>query len=538
VVLISHVLAVPSATNGVAVTPSPANGDSSAAPGPSPSPPASLSSAQDATVRCQVQAYKLVSRGLPIPPALQAAVANPQKALEYCAQSDANGASPSTPATATAPTPAAEVKSPAKEEKDDAADEDAEMSYEDTPTAIYPYTGFRTPQDVLRHAVDGEELPSGSKHPSRAGRSVLMPTLLPPGLDPYVYQEERERFIEARVSQRIRELENMPSDLAGEVPKSHLLSSGDDNSVTAHKVKALIELKALRLLSRQKQLREEIVKGYSLAQSLQLVADRNAFRRFRRPTLRDARATEQLEREQKKARETRAKAKHLEHLTSIVEHGNSFLMAQRVHAVHAQKLGKAVQRFHVEAEKEEQKRIERVSKERIRALKNDDEEGYLRLLDTAKDSRIHHLLKQTDSYLDSLAEAVRKQQSDASYADPMAVDAQTVTGTVDESAFGAVPVFAEEEGDKKVDYYNVAHRIKETITAQPGLLVGGTLKDYQIKGLQWMISLYNNRLNGILADEMVRTAGGGMYGWACFIDRAGWDRVWERRFRPSLSSPT
>jgi SNF2 family DNA or RNA helicase len=28
------------------------------------------------------------------------------------------------------------------------------------------------------------------------------------------------------------------------------------------------------------------------------------------------------------------------------------------------------------------------------------------------------------------------------------------------------------------------------------------LKEYQIKGLQWMISLYNNNLNGILADEM------------------------------------
>ena len=34
------------------------------------------------------------------------------------------------------------------------------------------------------------------------------------------------------------------------------------------------------------------------------------------------------------------------------------------------------------------------------------------------------------------------------------------------------------------------------------MMEGGTLKDYQVKGLQWMISLYNNRLNGILADEM------------------------------------
>ena len=34
------------------------------------------------------------------------------------------------------------------------------------------------------------------------------------------------------------------------------------------------------------------------------------------------------------------------------------------------------------------------------------------------------------------------------------------------------------------------------------MMEGGVLKDYQVKGLQWMISLYNNRLNGILADEM------------------------------------
>ena len=40
------------------------------------------------------------------------------------------------------------------------------------------------------------------------------------------------------------------------------------------------------------------------------------------------------------------------------------------------------------------------------------------------------------------------------------------------------------------------------VTEQASILVGGTLKEYQIKGLQWMISLYNNNLNGILADEM------------------------------------
>ena len=58
------------------------------------------------------------------------------------------------------------------------------------------------------------------------------------------------------------------------------------------------------------------------------------------------------------------------------------------------------------------------------------------------------------------------------------------------------------EGAGKIDYYAVAHRIKEEVNIQPNMLVGGTLKEYQIKGLQWMISLFNNNLNGILADEM------------------------------------
>lgn len=58
------------------------------------------------------------------------------------------------------------------------------------------------------------------------------------------------------------------------------------------------------------------------------------------------------------------------------------------------------------------------------------------------------------------------------------------------------------EKREKMIIYNVAHRIKEEVTKQPSILVGGTLKEYQLKGLQWMVSLFNNHLNGILADEM------------------------------------
>ena len=32
----------------------------------------------------------------------------------------------------------------------------------------------------------------------------------------------------------------------------------------------------------------------------------------------------------------------------------------------------------------------------------------------------------------------------------------------------------------------------------------GKMRDYQIRGLNWMISLFENGINGILADEMVQ----------------------------------
>ncbi|KAJ1928535.1 putative ATPase [Tieghemiomyces parasiticus] len=37
---------------------------------------------------------------------------------------------------------------------------------------------------------------------------------------------------------------------------------------------------------------------------------------------------------------------------------------------------------------------------------------------------------------------------------------------------------------------------------QPALVTGGTMREYQLAGLEWMVSLYENGLNGILADEM------------------------------------
>jgi SWI/SNF-related matrix-associated actin-dependent regulator of chromatin subfamily A member 5 len=46
---------------------------------------------------------------------------------------------------------------------------------------------------------------------------------------------------------------------------------------------------------------------------------------------------------------------------------------------------------------------------------------------------------------------------------------------------------------------------KEVIThfdSSPWYIKNGEMRDYQVRGLNWMISLYQSNINGILADEM------------------------------------
>jgi ATP-dependent helicase STH1/SNF2 len=390
---------------------------------------------------------------------------------------------------------------------------------DDVNSGIYPYNAYKHPFTNLRFTPGMD----AQKFTTKLQR-LLVPSAMPAGLDAHQIINERERFVEARIQQRIRELEAMPStigdggfetvldqdtnkendSLMGPPPAKlepdttlHSLISPSPN---AHgKLRAMIELKSLKVLDKQRAMRALVAER--LTHGSLLTLNRTDFRRVRKPTIRDARMTEQLERKQRADRERRAKHKHVEQLSVITSHGRDVLAVNIAAHGRVLKLGRAVLQFHAHTEKEEQKRIERLAKERLKALKADDEEAYMKLIDTAKDTRITHLLKQTDSYLDSLAQAVVAQQNEGQREEQFFFE--TEEGPANEATFGAQIAADDVVEDKsRVDYYAVAHKISERVSRQPTLLIGGQLKEYQLKGLQWMVSLYNNRLNGILADEM------------------------------------
>ncbi|CDS03051.1 hypothetical protein LRAMOSA00453 [Lichtheimia ramosa] len=337
------------------------------------------------------------------------------------------------------------------------------------------YNAYASPYNMLKKPI------TSYAHASRQHRQ-LIPSITPVGVDSQKLAEERERRISEHIQDRIHELEKISGSMMEKLKEQDV--NVNKSSASSTPLRSLIELKSLKLLDKQKKLRQEMAHGMSKATQLATSADRIAFRRLKRQSLREARVTERIERQQRIDRENQKKQKHMEQLQIICDHGRNLIAAQRAWQAKQNKLGRAVLQYHQHVEKEEQKKAERISKERIRALRNDDEEAYMKLIDEAKDTRLTQLLKQTDAFLESLTKAVVDQQNDPVHRHEYLPEEHGV-----------------EEDSSKVDYFKVTHRIKEEVS-QPNILVGGTLKDYQIKGLQWMVSLYNNHLNGILADEM------------------------------------
>jgi len=341
----------------------------------------------------------------------------------------------------------------------------------------HKFQSFKDPHALLKAQIRFLE------HSQRPSRQIV-PSIMPSGIDPEKAREERSIMLYNRISARKAEIDSMPANIGSWDP-TQSDSPVDDGKL---KLKLLIEKKMLDLWPKQQAMRQNIGREMMQSDTLAMTANRAMYRRVKKQSLREARITEKLEKQQRDAHENKEKKKHNDFLRSAMQHAEDVKNSANQQRQRIQKLGRIMVQTHANIEKEEQKRIERTAKQRLQALKANDEETYLKLLGQAKDSRISHLLGQTDGFLKQLANSVKAQQRGH--------DREGEEQSDEDEA-------SDNEGSsEKVDYYEVAHRVKEEVKAQASMLVGGTLKEYQIKGLQWMLSLYNNKLNGILADEM------------------------------------
>ncbi|KAF6988136.1 hypothetical protein CFC21_005713 [Triticum aestivum] len=206
-----------------------------------------------------------------------------------------------------------------------------------------------------------------------------------------------------------------------------------------------------------------------------------------------------LEEEEKNQAETRKRR----FFTEILNAAREYQVQTSATYKRRKQRNDGVQAWHVRA----RQRINRLEKSRLQVLKAGDQEAYMRMVEESKNERLTMLLDKTNELLEGIGKAVQRQkdaehvsrpegsedsESDESPEESPSDDDADTHGSANTSKFNAA--------GRRLD--STVHSIEEKVTEQPSALVGGELRPYQLEGLQWMLSLFNNNLNGILADEM------------------------------------
>ncbi|XP_028433219.1 putative global transcription activator SNF2L2 isoform X2 [Perca flavescens] len=381
--------------------------------------PSAFSPVQLQQLRAQILAYKILGRGQPLPENLQLAVQGKrslptmqQQQQQQQPQQQAPIASPYNrppgmpmaplggPQSSPCPTPTMQGHNQSTGPKPwsdgQVGENQANAQKHLTPVP----SGRPSPAPPQVSAVPAGPMPGNSVTPQPPGQQVspmlqmqkqnrITPIQKPQGLDPVGILQEREYRLQARIAHRIQELESLPGSLPPDL-----------------RTKATVELKALRLLNFQRQLRQDVVACMRRDTTLETALNSKAYRRSKRQTLREARMTEKLEKQQKLEQEKKRRQKHQEYLNSILQHAKDFKEYHRSVSGKMQKLTRAIATWHTNTEREQKKETERIEKERMRRLMAEDEEGYRKLIDQKKDKRLAYLLQQTDEYVANLTTLV------------------------------------------------------------------------------------------------------------------------------------
>lgn len=293
-----------------------------------------------------------------------------------------------------------------------------------------------------------------------------------------VVNKQRNSIIEARMLLRQRKLGNLNPEYA------------IDSSPTG------IELRGLQLFKKQRQMLCDLLLEPETSGRIALAS-------MRKDNIAEAKRIVKLQRKVDEEIQKMNRKKELDWFRGHLEHRKEILDLRE----HRRKMAKKLAH---DAQKEVEKKIKREElkalleeKHRMDLLRLNDEDGYRKLINETKNSRIQSLLDQTDKYLASMESKIRQAQANASSTeyDAVVTDEETpkCTEGLSNDADGMAVEEASEAHTKK---YGKSHVISERVIKQAKIMVGGTLKEYQTRGLEWLVSLYNNKLNGILADEM------------------------------------
>ncbi|KAJ7524963.1 hypothetical protein O6H91_17G029800 [Diphasiastrum complanatum] len=365
-----------------------------------------------------------------------------------------------------------------------------------------------------------------------------------------VLREEGEYRTKSRLTHRLQELEDCPWHLGDDVQR-----------------RCYVELQSLKLLGLQKKVRWDVAAEHHLqnVKPEKHLLDWGLMRLRRQfssiyggshssgsaPPSVEAderlRRKRELERQRRLEEEerTRIATRKRKFFSELLNFVREFQLQGQADSKLQKQRNDGVQAWHAK----QRQRATRAEKMRYQALRADDQEAYMKMVEESKNERLMTLLSKTDDLLQRLGAMVQRQKDSepetnfkkekhkeknrehprdvSEVASPRlrnkeaGLQGANVISPRSKEGKDIKQAFASQEEEDSYDdpdfeafgrkrdllegqrqYNSAVHKIEEKVTEQPAMLEGGQLRSYQIEGLQWMLSLYNNNLNGILADEM------------------------------------
>ncbi|KAI5190176.1 ATP-dependent helicase STH1/SNF2 [Nematocida sp. AWRm77] len=303
----------------------------------------------------------------------------------------------------------------------------------------------------------------------------MHPTHLPLGFDVEALKLERVRIQNAKKEKAVERLveqyaarHQISKEEMGADPRAYLQKRRGERDA----FEVLLQVKKIDMLQEQKVLRRNVYRGIREIVSPEILAVSKTSAAHIEENFYDLRALSDLEARHLAAGEAKKVARWINTMKMVKQTALRMIQAQKDQGANQQRIFIAINAIHEKHRKEEEKSKRKAERARIQALKSNDEQEYLKLIKQEKNTRLAHILQKTDEYIAVLKKRIKIQQ-------------------------GTVGVKEDTQ-----DYFEVAHSVKEQIKEQPRSVAYGQLREYQLKGIEWMVSLYNNKLNGILADEM------------------------------------
>nr|XP_055060350.1 SWI/SNF-related matrix-associated actin-dependent regulator of chromatin subfamily A member 5 [Misgurnus anguillicaudatus]XP_055060362.1 SWI/SNF-related matrix-associated actin-dependent regulator of chromatin subfamily A member 5 [Misgurnus anguillicaudatus] len=143
------------------------------------------------------------------------------------------------------------------------------------------------------------------------------------------------------------------------------------------------------------------------------------------------------------------------------------------------------------------------SSSQLETEKSEQPGGYDEKLQTDRTNRFEYLLKQTEVFAHFIQPAAQKTPTSPLKMKPgrpriKKDEKQNLLSAGDNRHRRT----EQEEDEELLSESNKATSICTRFDDSPSYVKTGKLRDYQVRGLNWLISLYENGINGILADEM------------------------------------